>query len=58
MTRWHASTELRHTTATVVAKTVYLAARDLGRLESGLGLGMGTKLSAESTKSAELDTSG
>jgi hypothetical protein len=48
MTRWHASTELRLTTAdAVVAKTVYLAAKYLGQLESGLGM-----------DSAELDTSG
>lgn len=48
MTLWHASTELRLTTAAaVVAKTVYTAAE-----LTGLGLGMGTKLSAE------LDTSG
>jgi hypothetical protein len=46
MTLWHASTEL-HTTATVVAKALYLAAR----LESGRGLHLGME-------SAELDTSG
>ena len=34
MTLWHASTELLLTTAAVVAKTVYLAAR----LNTGLGL--------------------
>jgi hypothetical protein len=55
MTRWHASTELRLTTAAVVAKMVYLAARDMGRLEKGLGLGLGLALH---TESAELDTSG
>jgi hypothetical protein len=49
MTLWHASTELRLTTAdAAVAKTVYLAAGYAGRLETGLGLGL----------SAELDTSG
>jgi hypothetical protein len=55
MTLWHASTELRLTTATaVVAKTVYLAAGYMGRVEAGLGLGLGS----DSAKSAELDTSG
>jgi hypothetical protein len=59
MTLQHASTELRLTTAAaVVAKTVYLAAWYTGRLESGLGMDLGTKLSLESAKSAELDTSG
>jgi hypothetical protein len=48
MTLWHASTELRLTTAAVAAKTVHLAAGYAGRLEMGLGLDM----------SAELDTSG
>jgi hypothetical protein len=36
MMRWHASTELHETTAMVVAKTLYLAAR----LENGLALGL------------------
>jgi|GEM_PF-6057516 len=68
MTLWHASTELRLTTATaVVAKTVYLAARYTGQLEAGLGLGHSAKLIADqkaeltarlSAQSAELDTSG
>jgi hypothetical protein len=63
MTLWHASTELRLTTATaVVAKTVYLAASYMGRVETGLGLDLGAKLglesATESAKSAELDTSG
>jgi hypothetical protein len=49
MTLWHASTELRLTTADAgVAKTVYLAAGYAGRLEMGLGWDRG----------AELDTSG
>jgi hypothetical protein len=59
MIRWHASTELRLTTATVVAKTVYLAARYMGRLESGRVLGLGTEsMKSADTTSAELDTSG
>jgi hypothetical protein len=65
MTRWHASTELRHATEAVVAKTVYLAARYMGRLESGCGMELGAKLSATTASadcaellSAELDTSG
>ena len=59
MTLWHASTELRLTTATaVVAKTVYLAASYMSRVETGLGLDLGAKLGLESAKSAELDTSG
>jgi hypothetical protein len=52
MTRWHASTELRHTTDAVVAKTVGLAAGYTGRLESGLGLAL------SAARSAERDTSG
>ena len=53
MTLWHASTELHATSgrAAVAAKTVYLAATLMGRLEKGLGLGL-------DTESAELDTSG
>jgi hypothetical protein len=64
MTLWHASTELRLTTAAaVVAKTVYLAARYMGRLESGRVLGTAKatmKLSTATELSAELelDTSG
>ena len=62
MTLRHASTELRQTTATaVVAKTVYLATWYMGRLESGLGLDLGTKLGLASAKQiakSELDTSG
>ena len=67
MTLWHASTgtELRLATADAIAtaaKTVYLAARYMGWLESGRVLGTATlmktmkatKLSAE----LELDTSG
>jgi hypothetical protein len=58
MTLWHASTELRLTTATaVVAKTVYLAASYMSRVETGLGLDLGSE-GSESAKSAELDTSG
>jgi hypothetical protein len=53
MTLWHASTELRLTTAdAVAAKMVRLAAGYAGRLEKHLGLEMSAKLSAE------LDTSG
>lgn len=52
MTLWHASTELRLATADAAAKTVYLAAGYAGRLEKGLGLNRGAKLTAE------LDTSG
>jgi hypothetical protein len=59
MTLWHASTELQMTAAAVVAKTVHLAARYTGRLESGLCLGLVAKLSTElGADSAELDTSG
>jgi hypothetical protein len=50
MTRWHASTELRLTTAAVVAATVYLAPGETGRPESGLG--------SLDKASAERDTSG
>jgi hypothetical protein len=60
MTLWHASTrtELRLTTAdAVVAKTVYLAARYMGRLESGRGLDTAT-LAAKRSAELELDTSG